>query len=67
MGAIAGQSTDVENAKPVPAVVTRDNDLKSSERGGLQAIANEDYRGQQHLSGQGGEAVTATIKRNVTQ
>jgi hypothetical protein len=38
------QNTDSENAKPAPKSVSRDNDLKVSQRGSAQQVAREDNR-----------------------
>ena len=61
MAAIPGQSTDFENSKPAPTVSKPGDDLKSSSRGSLQSIAREDSLGQQHITGKGGNAVTASV------
>ena len=61
MSSFDGQNTDRENAKPVPSTSKPGDDLKSSSRGSAQAIASEDYLGQQKLTGNGADAVTASV------
>ncbi len=56
------QHTDAENSR-APYTATRPgDDLKVSSRGSLQSIAGEDYRGQQHLTGEGGDCVEANVE-----
>ena len=54
------QNTDRENAKSSLASIARDNDLKTSGLGSVPSIATKDNRGQQHVAGSGGDAVTAS-------
>ena len=61
------QSTDFENSKAPLPVSRPGDDLKVSQRGGIQEIAKESTSGTQHITGSGGDAVTATTTRNVKQ
>lgn len=54
------QHTDAQNAKAAPKAVSRDNDLTSKDQGSAQDIAARSHDGQQHITGNGGDAVTAT-------
>jgi hypothetical protein len=65
MSSFDGQNTDSQNAKPCPVSVPRDNDLKVSQRGSIQSIANEDYRGQQNLTGSGADVITTESNSKV--
>lgn len=56
------QHTDWQNSQPVPTASKPGDDLKSTDMGSTQEIASRDYRGQQHTTGNGGDAVTATRK-----
>jgi hypothetical protein len=62
------QNTDRENSKPAPKSVSRDNDLKVSQRGSTQEVAREDNRDTQGRSDvgwnprEGGKNPGATIK-----
>ena len=56
------QHSDAENAKGPLSVSRPGDDLKSSSRGTAESIAREDERGQQHITGKGGDAVTANVQ-----
>lgn len=62
MPKLTDQHTDAVNDR-APYTATRPgDDLKVSQRGSLQSIAGEDYRGQQHLTGEGGDCVEANVE-----